>query len=372
VLVIGSGAAGSLISYCLQDSQVDTVVVDKRLIGMGSTSANTGLLQFANDKTLSACMHSFGSEKGERFYRLCKEAVDELETLAKGLEINPEFVRRDSLYYASCTEDVPALLQEYEALKTHGFDVSYLRQNEIEKQFSFSKPAAIYARGDADINPYKLVHGLIDAAHRQGLRVYQQTEMISHVVDGEGLLFFSKNRHKIRAQKAIIATGYEAQSFCKDANAVIESSYAIAPQPLSAFAGWPHRCLIWETARPYLYLRTTADNRIVAGGFDETTMIAHERDAHLLRKRDLLLQTVQTMFPDMPDLRAEYFWSAHFGNTHDGVPLIGCQAAYPNCYFALGYGGNGTVYSAIAARIIRDLICQGYHPDADIFAFDRS
>jgi len=101
VLVIGSGVAGALISFYLQEQGLKTVVVDKRKVGMGSTSANTGLLQFGNDKHMTAFMNTFGASEGVRFYNLCKSAIDKLEHICASLELDSHFRRRDSLYYAS-------------------------------------------------------------------------------------------------------------------------------------------------------------------------------------------------------------------------------------------------------------------------------
>jgi glycine/D-amino acid oxidase-like deaminating enzyme len=44
---------------------------------------------------------------------------------------------------------------------------------------------------------------------------------------------------------------------------------------------------------------------------------------------------------------------------------------YPNCYFALGYGGNGITLSLVAAQIIRDAILDRRNPAADLFSFNR-
>ncbi|RXT06303.1 FAD-binding oxidoreductase [Ammoniphilus sp. CFH 90114] len=373
VLVIGGGEAGSLCAYHLAEQQVDTVIVDRRRFGFGSTSANTGLLQFANDKELTACINTFGEEKGVRFYKLCQNAVSEIGKLCNKLKIFPDYVSRDSLYYATSIEDVPSLQKEYLTLKKHGFPVRYMKEEEIREKYSFSKPAAIFATGDADINPYKFANSLIYSAVDFGLRAYQETEIVSRETEKDHVVLYTKNRKRIKARKVIFATGYETQiQLQNNANAVLSSSYAIVTQPIEEFTGWPDRCLIWETARPYLYIRTSVDNRIIAGGFDEPMVQAEQRDARLIHKRDLLVQAVQELFPSIPNLRADYYWSATFGGTHDGYPLIGEQPEYPHCYFALGYGGNGTVYSMIAAQIITSLITQGTHQDADLFRFNRA
>jgi glycine/D-amino acid oxidase-like deaminating enzyme len=201
--------------------------------------------------------------------------------------------------------------------------------------------------------------------------VFEQTEVRRSHRGEEATVFYTADNQRIEAEHAVFATGYETQEIKKNANAVMESSYAIATQPLADISGWPGRCLIWETARPYLYLRTTVDGRIVAGGFDEAILDAAERDACLPAKTERLLGEVRKLFPALTDLRAEYAWAATFGSTHDGLPLIGPQEGFPRCFFLMGYGGNGTVYSIIGAEIIADLIQKGEHPDAHLFRIDR-
>lgn len=370
VLIVGGGEAGALCSYHLMQHDIDLVLVDKRTIAEGSSSANTGLLQFANDKSLTACIRSFGEERGIRFYQLCKQAVDELEKISQSIRIFPDYIRRDCLYYASRLDDVNALQLEYENLQKHGFPVTYLEQAQIERRFSFSKPAAIYSTGDAEINPYKLANGIIETAAGKGMRVYNGTEIVHCKQEGGDTVLLTKKGHKIRCKRVVFATGYETQRMKRNPNAFMSTSSAIVTNPVEAFLGWPGTCLIWETARPYLYIRTSRDGRIIVGGLDEPTADPKKRDASLLGKRDQLLAKIQELFPQIP-LRAEYYWSGTFAGTHDGLPLIGEQNGYPNCLFSLGYGGNGTVYATIGAQIIADLIVKGSNPDADLFSFQR-
>jgi len=371
VVVIGGGVTGAIMSYELQQAGMDAILVDKRPIGHGSTSASTGLLQFANDKHLTSFINTFGTSDGVRFYRLCKAAIDRLENICAKLEIDPQFRRRDSLYYASCIEDMHHLKLEFDALKQHGFNVDFLNAAQIQQLFKFKKQGAIYSRGDADINAYRLTHSLLRTSQSTGLRVFENTEIVSHHTKSDRIEFHTRNHKRIRCHKAVFATGYEAQQMKKNANAILSSTYVAATQPIVNFTPWYNDCLIWETARPYTYIRTTVDHRIIIGGLDETTIMVDKRDAMLIHKRDLLIQSIQQLFPELSGLRAEYWWSATFGSTHDGLPLIGAQEDDPNCFFALGYGGNGIVYSMIAAEIITNLIVKGTHPDANLVKFNR-
>ncbi|MEK4434825.1 NAD(P)/FAD-dependent oxidoreductase [Paenibacillus sp. FSL K6-2862] len=369
-LIIGGGMGGALSAKLLTERGLHTVVIDKREIGHGSSMANTGLLQYSNDKTLTSCIHTFGEQRGVRFYELCRTAMKQLEETASSLDLDPWYIPRNSLYCASLEEDVALLEEEYHTLKTHGFDVELWNREKISASFPFSKPMALYTKGDAEVNPYRLVHGLLQSASKEGAQVYERTEMIHCEYGGEGVLCYTPNR-TIRAKQVIFSTGYETQEIKNDRGAYLKSTYAIATKPLKDLSSWYNRSLIWETARPYLYMRTTPDGRIIAGGLDEEIPREDQRAIRAEHRAEDLLKKVANYFP-LPDLEIDYAWEAVFGSTHDGLPLIGPHPEYPNCYFIEGYGGNGTVYSMIAASILADVITGSHNEDMELFSLTRT
>jgi glycine/D-amino acid oxidase-like deaminating enzyme len=76
------------------------------------------------------------------------------------------------------------------------------------------------------------------------------------------------------------------------------------------------------------------------------------------------------MFPAI-ELEVAYRWAGTFGETKDGLPYIGQIRQMPRCHFALGFGGNGVVYSAVASEIIRDALLERPNANARLFRFDR-
>jgi glycine/D-amino acid oxidase-like deaminating enzyme len=123
---------------------------------------------------------------------------------------------------------------------------------------------------------------------------------------------------KICASHAVFATGYEAQDFLPKRVVKLKSTYALASEPLTEFPGWWDRCLIWETARPYLYLRTTSDSRAFVGREDDPFRNPTRRD-NLVRKRtDQLAIRFGEMFPEI-ELEVAYRWAGTFGETKDGL-----------------------------------------------------
>ncbi|MGB8000123.1 MAG: FAD-binding oxidoreductase, partial [Anaerobacillus sp.] len=137
-------------------------------------------------------------------------------------------------------------------------------------------------------------------------------------------------------------------------------------EPIDHFTGWHNRSLIWETDRPYHYLRTTSDNRILIGGLDAKLT----KEEQLEKNSQLLLDKLHMMFPEITTSIA-FAWSAVFGSTKDGLPFIGKHPKYEGVYFMLGYGGNGTVYSMLGAELLKDLILYGHHPAMNITQLDR-
>ena len=87
-------------------------------------------------------------------------------------------------------------------------------------------------------------------------------------------------------------------------------------------------------------------------------------------KTERLVEKVNALFPAL-DAKPVYRWAGTFGSTKTGLPVIGQVPRHPRLFAALGYGGNGIVYSRIAAELIRTSLTGGSDRDADLFAFPR-
>ncbi|GGA38236.1 NAD(P)/FAD-dependent oxidoreductase [Paenibacillus physcomitrellae] len=372
VLIIGGGLSGCLLAYMLSKTGMNVTLLEKHKAGSGSSGANTGLIQYTSDKTLTSCINSFGEEKGVRFYQLCREAVHGLTRFYKetgGMEEG--MALRSSLYFASTLDDKPMLQEEYETLRKYGFSAAWLSEQEIARRFPFSKPGAIYTSGDAEINPYHFVHVLLQAAARNGVKVYEDSPAAGFHFDGRHVRC-RVGEHEVTADRVVIATGYETQEMKKDRGAYLTQSFALATEPVQFLDQWYQRCLIWESARPYLYLRTTSDNRIIIGGRDESIGPGGLDETRYLSQCDNLLQELAELFPMAAGLKAEFAWGAVFGQTHDGLPYIGEHPRFPGCLFMEGYGGNGAVYSYIASKLIMDVLKGHSRRDLELFSLVRT
>lgn len=365
--------SGSICAQALLEAGLSVAMLERDVVSGGSTSANTGLLQYANDIMLHELCEQIGTEDAVAFYSACRTAVQQLRELAGRLPQEIEFTDRSSLYYASTEEDVAKLRREYETLKQHDFDVEYWTSDQIREHFPFSKPAALLMHGDAEVNPYRFVRSITDDSVRKGLEVYEQTEIVTHESDNGVHKLITAEGYIIEADHVIYAVGYEPQELRGQLiKADINRSYAAVTAPQTSLEAWHGRYMMWETARPYLYLRTTNDGRVVVGGLDEEQSVPLADDEARHRRIEKLENSIRSLYP-MFNSSIEYEWSAAFGESCDNLPFIGSDPAWSGVYYCLGYGGNGTVYSMLASGIIRDLILKREpHPVARIVRLDRS
>ena len=371
VAIIGGGITGALVAHHLVAEGLDALVLDRREIGWGSTAASTSLLQYEIDVPLADLSKLRGARDAERAYLACRDAIDKLERLASLLPDHTGFQRKKSLYLATRKRDRKALRTELDLRRAIGLRVDWLDEADIAERFAFRRPAALLSHDAAQVDAFALTHALLHDASGRGLRVFDRTNVAAVDAATGGVTLRTADGCSVRARRLVFASGYETHDFLKQKVARLISTYALASEPVASFEGWGEdRCVIWEHAHPYLYLRTTDDGRVIVGGEDEDFRDPARRDRLLPKKTARLAERFRELFPDIA-FEVAFSWAGTFGETEDGLAYIGEHPDWPSAYFALGYGGNGITYSLLAAEIIRDAMLGRPNDDADLFRFDR-
>ncbi len=368
--ILGGGITGALLAQRLSQAGIDVVVLDKREIGQGSTCASTCLIQYELDVELTELAEKIGEADAARCFRLSYEAVEELKALIATLEDSCEFRSRPALYLASTKNDVQRLVGECELRARHGFNVEWWSAARLREDTRFRQAhGAIFSRGDGEVDGFRLTHALFDLAQRQGARVYDRTE-VTKIEPSESHVTLHTARGQVRARRVAFATGYESAEHLPKRVGRLKSTYALITEPAAPLTGWPEQCLVWESARPYGYMRSGPEGRVIIGGEDTPFKSDHRSERLLARKVLKLEDRLAEWFPDA-GLETAYAWAGTFGETDDGLPYIGSHAKLPWAYFAMGYGGNGFTFGVLAARLITDLHLGRPTPDLPLFRFDR-
>lgn len=368
-VIVGGGMSGLLTAHALMNEGLTVALLEKNEIAAGSTAANTGLLQYSNDIQLQELAERIGEQDAARFYQLCYEAINDLEQIAQTLPDNANFIRRPSICFASKLKDAKKLQNEFDMLTKHGLPAEYWNKHIISERLPFEAAGALYTKNDAEINPYKFVVHLAEQLKKKGLDIFEKTML--NIIEDEGTQIVLHTIEGIfHTKRLVYTTGYGKLPYGKVKGANINRSYAIVTEQKQNFSGWYENALIWETARPYIYMRMTTDQRVIFGGLDEGKAKPVKKEQKIEKMADKLLDRLHELIPN-ETFTAPYQYCATFGESNDHLPFIGQHPQQPNHYYLLGFGGNGTVYSMLGSKILADLVMDRPNEDARIVTLDR-
>lgn len=290
---------------------------------------------------------------------------------ARGLR-SVDFRPQSSLYYASRRWHLGRLKKEFALRRQHGFDVQWLDRAKLHARHGVDAPGALLTALAASVDLYRMTYRLLARLHKRGTAIFDRSTVERLEATARQVRLHTGDGHVVRAAHAVVAAGYAGQKW-PDANvARNRSSYALVTDPLDAAALGPLAGpMMWETAHPYLYLRSTSDHRLLVGGEDDAVDVPALRDKRVEKKAHKLLARVHRMFPRLP-LTPAYSWAGTFAETADGLPFFGPHARTgPRLHFAMAYGDNGITYSMLGARLLRALIERRGHLLSELFSFRR-
>jgi glycine/D-amino acid oxidase-like deaminating enzyme len=369
IVVVGAGISGALIAEQLSDVGFDVVIVDRRGPTNGSTAASTAMLQYEIDTPLHRMADRIGRDKAERIWRRSRQSVDALRERTERLGLDVDGATRGSIYLDGNILDAAGLAREAEARRRAGFEIELLKPAQVEDRYGIKGRHAIIGYGNYSADPRRLAAGYLNVAISRGARLYAPVDICDVAPSEAGVTVRSKDGPAIRAKHLVVATGYEMMKGVPRKGNKIISSWSIATRPQPR-AIWPTAAMIWEAADPYLYIRTTPRGEIICGGEDEEIADAALRDAKLPDKTATLSRKLAALLPGV-DATPAHSWAGSFGDSPVGTPTIGRIPGMPNCYAAMGYGGNGITFSMMAAQMLRGLICGYGDADADLVSFHR-
>lgn len=369
VVIVGAGITGALAAEAVTATGASVLVIDRGTPGGGSTAASTAMLQWELDTSLVELSDLYGYERAARIYRRSLAAATDLARLAATLRIDCGFVPRATLYIAGGDVGFDDLAEEHALRERAGLPGALLDAATLEERFSMRRAAALVSPGSAEADPVRLAIGVLRTALERGARLVEDEVVAYDCTPGAVHLALASGRH-VEAGHVVLATGYAMPSFVPSDLHTVVSSWCLATEPQREDALWPGRCLIWEASEPYLYVRTTGDGRIIAGGEDAETTGADQRERLMPEKIERILKKLRTLWPHAHG-RVSHAWSAEFGETTDGLPLIGAVPGAPRLLAAYGYGGNGITYSYMASRILAAEIAGERREWFDDFALDR-
>jgi glycine/D-amino acid oxidase-like deaminating enzyme len=362
VAICGAGITGAMLADRLSEQGLSVVLLDRRYPACGSTSASTALVLWEADVPLSHLAERVGIERAVRCWRRVHRAVRTLADHALHLP-RAHMKARQSLYLDGTLLDAGGLAREAALRVAHGFPSTFLSAEQVQQRFDIAPRPAIFSGDSYEVDPVGLTHDLLDQARDRGASMCWPVD-VQTVSSADTHIQLTTDRGVVEARHAVLATGYErARLFLPEAFR-LRSSYAIATAPGTAPL-WRGPAMIWEASSSYLYARTDAEGRMIAGGGDEDFHDPDHRDRLIPTKAAEIAANLSRLVGRPVEPRET--WAAMFGSSPDGLPAIGPSAVFDRLWLASGFGGNGVTFAALAAELLTASLTDLWGKDMDCF-----
>ena len=370
LVVIGGGISGALVSHALVEKGYRVLLLDKRDIAQGSSSATTSMLQYEIDVPLFELAPMIGEVAAAECYKAGVEAIEKLGALVKEHAIDCGFEKKESLYIAHSKAASKDLYSEFEIRKKHGLDVQWLNRKTVQETYELKSFGAILSASGGSVDAYKLAHELIQLNVKRGMQVYDQTEIAEFEMDGVSPVIQIKGGATVTCKKIIFCTGFESTGMLKENIAKLFYTYACVSETGIKLCDKLKNTLIWNTDKPYLYMRCTDDDRLLVGGEDSANNLPFFQQKIKERKSGKLVMQLKKILP-AANFITDFTWGGTFGSTKDGLPYIGASPEFNNALFVLAFGGNGITFSIQAMEMITKTLEGSLHPLSKYYAFGR-
>ena len=372
VVVVGGGITGAAIAHLFSEARVQVVLLEASLVGRGSTAASTALLMQETDEALGGLQERYGRARANRVWELSHEATRNLIGTLRRLRVPVD--ERRTLYYTTSRDAAVALREECDRRRRAGFSASWMSPEALLSASGIDGAGAISSHGNAQCDPYQACLALLDAASRRGARIFERSRAIRVYQTAAGVTV-EASRGRVSAARVIIATGYATAGFKPLAGRFrMKHTYVLATRRV----GRRERrtigvgdLLLWDTSRPYHYVRWTGDGRLLLGGGDRPLVTPGRRRQAFAEGVAHLHEQFLQLIPALKDVPLARAWEGLFAMTPDGLPYIGSHRRYPRHLFALGYGGNGMTFGFLAGRMLLDAVRGIPNPDLELFGFNR-
>lgn len=372
--VIGSGYTGLNCAMALtRDLGVETVVLEAHGTAYGCSTRNGGQAQFSAGRLKrSQWIERWGLDVARGLHREMLEAFDYWRAQIRDHAIDCDPQEGGHYYIAHKASVVPGLGQEAALLRDKfGYGARMMSRAEVHERVVRDQEAqgAMYEPDGVGVHAARLAFGYCRVARENGARVH-----VDSPVDGwdyrGGVHHLRTPGGTVRAKKVAVATaGYAPRGLharLRDRLLPIMSN-SIVTRVLTdaelAEVGAQVLSPLTDTRTLRHYYRMLPDNRVQIGSRAAITGRDAANPAHLAGLREGLARK----FPALRGIDLDFSWWGWVDVSHDMMPRITGLKDLPGAFYALGYGGNGVMYSAMAGRRMAQLVAGQKLPELPIF-----
>lgn len=374
VVVIGGGFAGLSAALTLKQRGVDVVLVEKGFFGSGSSGRNAGYLSPTIGKDIPSLLKIYGKERSKRLLHFAEESIRHTVGLIEELGIECDYVPNGNIIAAVHPSQDAGLRKTADTALSIGAEVEYLDANQMRKRgLPRAFTSGIWEKLGGVLHRGKYVLGLRYAALKAGVRIFEQTSMVS-VEDGA--------KPVVHCTKGSVTAGHVIQTTNPYTNDIGRMKRVVAPLRVTMFeterltqeqmtriGGWHGSEGVYTAHEMLESFRLTVDGRILGGSKIVRGQYGGGRaEGYHPPTVDGLTQIFRDRFPELEDVEITRWWGGWIGMTTNFLPKIGASKKHANALHAIGFNGHGVPQVTMAGRVLADRITGEANPMSELLA----
>ncbi len=373
VVIIGSGYTGlSCAIHLAKAHGIKPTVLEANGVAWGCSTRNGGQAQISAGRLKrSQWIARWGLDTARKLHAEMIEGFDVFRDLIRDIDCEPQ--HGGHLCIAHRASRMSALEAESRLLNdTFGYGTKVLGREEVQREYVGDQEAAgaMHEPDGVGVHAAKLAFGYLQSARKLGAKVHPASGVIGWTTKG-GVHHLTTPGGTVRARAVAIATAaYTAPGMHRLTRHRLMPilSNSIVTRPLTAAeltaCNFKTRFVLTDTRVLRHYYRLLPDNRVQIGSRSAITGADACNPSHLNGLKEGLFRK----FPILRGIDIEYSWWGWVDVSHDMMPRIFQPDPTQQIFYAMGYGGNGVMYSAQAGRRMARLVARaGKLPDLPIF-----
>lgn len=363
VAVIGSGYTGlSCAIHLAKEHGIKATVLEANRVAWGCSTRNGGQAQISAGRLKrSQWIERWGVDVAKKLHAEIAEGFDLFRDLINCGEFDCEVEDGGHLFIAHRAAIMPKLEAESRLLnETFGYGTRILSREEVHRDHLRDEEAAgaMWEPDGIGVHAAKLAFGYLGMARRLGAKVHSGSPVIGWDTRN-GIHYLATPGGTVRARAVAIATaGYTAPGMHDLTRHRLMPilSNSIVTRPLTEAerlaCNFKSKLVLTDTRTLRHYYRQLPDGRVQIGSRSSITGADAENPKHL----NALIEGLGRKFPALRGIEIDYSWWGWVDVSHDMMPRIFQPDPARTIYYALGYGGNGVMYSAQAGRRMAQLV----------------
>jgi gamma-glutamylputrescine oxidase len=364
VAVLGGGVAGVSAALHLARRGFKVALLEARFVGFGASGRSGGQTIFGLAAGQRALAAQVGREDARRLFELSVEALDCTQELIRTCHIDCDY-RPNHVHVATKPRHVRELAEWVEELHAdHDYrSARLLARADLEAHVQSGRYlAGLLDSRSGHLHPLKYTRGLARAAELEGVRIYEDTQVLRYDAGREVTVHTPQGR--LRCQHLVLCgNAYLGAVAPRLARRILGvGTYIIATEPLDADragALLPSNAAVADMNWILDYFRRTSDHRVLFGGRVSYSGVQPPHLADSMRKR------MVRVFPQLADVQVSYTWGGYLDITMSRAPDFGRLA--PNVYYLQGFSGHGMSLTGLGGKLIAEAV-SGTAERFDVFA----